>query len=57
MNLAGHVTELRKKHSDLARTIEEEQRRPGSNDLEINRLKRQKLKLKEEIERLEPQLH
>jgi hypothetical protein len=57
MNLAGHVNELKRKHADLARTIEEAQRRPGSDDLEITRLKREKLRLKEEIEKLAPQIH
>lgn len=57
MNLAGHLTELRKKHADLARVIEEEQRRPCANELEITRMKREKLKIKEEITRLSPQIH
>ncbi|WP_339948138.1 DUF465 domain-containing protein [uncultured Albimonas sp.] len=57
MNLAGHITELRRKHESLARTIEEEQRRPAMNDLELSRLKREKLKLKEEIVRLSPAIH
>lgn len=54
MNLAGHLTELRRKHATLARAIEDEQRRPSANDLEISRLKREKLKIKEEIARLAP---
>ncbi|MGM0583456.1 MAG: YdcH family protein [Pseudomonadota bacterium] len=57
MNLAGHLDQLRRKHADLGRLIEQEERRPGADNLEIKRLKREKLKLKEEIEKIEPRLH
>ncbi|MHA3976340.1 YdcH family protein [Halovulum sp. GXIMD14794] len=56
MSLSSHLTELRKKHEVLSRKIEEEQRSPGSDDLEITDLKRQKLHLKEEIERISHQM-
>ncbi|MSU88187.1 DUF465 domain-containing protein [Rhodobacteraceae bacterium 2CG4] len=52
MNLGSHLNELRKKHEVLSKKIEEEQRRPGSDDLEITDMKRQKLHIKEEIERI-----
>lgn len=52
MALAAHIAELSEKHRLLKRRIEEEISRPGSNDLEINRLKLAKLKLKDEIVRL-----
>ena len=52
MSLDGHLEELRKKHEALSLQVEEEQRAPGSSDLHITELKKQKLKLKEEIERL-----
>lgn len=55
MSMSSHVTELRKKHEQLDKMIEDEQRAPGSNDLTISKLKRQKLKLKEEIERASAQ--
>ena len=51
MALTARVDELRKKHEQLSSLIEQEQRSPGSDDLAISKLKRQKLKLKEEIER------
>lgn len=57
MNLTGHITELRKKHQHLARLIEDEQRRPSADDLELARMKREKLKIKEEISRLSPSIH
>ncbi|EPX84193.1 putative small protein [Rubellimicrobium thermophilum DSM 16684] len=52
MSLQAHLEELRRKHQALSEAVEAEQRRPGSNDLEIARLKKQKLQLKEEITRL-----
>ena len=52
MALAAHIAELSEKHRLLERKIEEETGRPGSDDLEINRLKLEKLKLKDEIVRL-----
>jgi len=52
MSMSSHLEELRKKHEVLSEQVEEVQRAPGSNDLEIVELKKQKLKIKEEIERL-----
>lgn len=56
MSLSSHLTELRKKHEMLSQKIEEEQRSPGANDLHVTELKRQKLHLKEEIERIAHQV-
>lgn len=52
MSLSGHLEELRRKHQTLSEAVEAAQRSPGSDDLEIARMKRQKLMLKEEITRL-----
>lgn len=52
MSLNAHLQELRKKHQSLSDQVEVEQRSPGVDDLRITELKKQKLKLKEEIERL-----
>ncbi|MBN9267533.1 MAG: DUF465 domain-containing protein [Hyphomicrobium sp.] len=52
MSLHAHLAELSEKHKLLDRRIEEEMSRPGSNDVEITRLKLEKLKLKDEISRL-----
>ena len=52
MSLSSHLNELRKKHEILAKKIEEEQRRPASDDLVISDLKRQKLHIKDEIQRI-----
>ncbi len=53
MALSAHLQELSEKHRQLERRIEEEIARPGSDDLAIRRLKQEKLKLKDEISRLE----
>lgn len=52
MSLSSHVEELKKKHQDLSEQVEEAQRAPGTSDFEIAELKKQKLRLKEEIARL-----
>ncbi|MDD9976997.1 MAG: DUF465 domain-containing protein [Boseongicola sp.] len=52
MSLSSHLQELRKKHATLSEEVEAAQRSPATDDLMITSLKKQKLKLKEEIERL-----
>ncbi len=52
MSVTSHVEELRKKHQTLSDAVERAQRSPGASDLEITEMKRQKLRLKEEITRL-----
>lgn len=52
MSLSSHVEELKKKHRLLSDEVEAAQAAPGSDDLEIAKLKKQKLVLKEEITRL-----
>ena len=52
MSLGSHLEELRKKHQDLSQRVEEAQRSLGVDGLEIQSLKKEKLRLKEEIERL-----
>ncbi len=53
MSLSAHLAELSEKHRVLERRIEAEQGRPGSSDQEIRRLKLEKLRLKEEIAKLQ----
>jgi len=57
MSLSSHLMELRKKHEFLSNEVEEAQRSPAFDDLQITALKKQKLKLKEEIERLSNPAH
>ena len=52
MALSAHLAELVEKHRLLERKIEEEMARPGSDELIVRRMKREKLRLKDEIERL-----
>jgi hypothetical protein len=52
MSVSGHLDELRRKHQSLSDAVEAAQRSPAFDDLEITRLKRQKLHIKEEITRL-----
>jgi hypothetical protein len=52
MSIASHISELKRKHEHLSTAVEAAQRRPAVDDLEIAGLKKQKLKLKEEIARL-----
>ena len=52
MALQSHIEELSEKHRALERKIEQELASPASSDQTIAELKRQKLKLKDEIEKL-----
>ena len=52
MTLSSHLQELRKKHQFLSDQVEAAQRSPSTDDLIITDLKKQKLRLKEEIQRL-----
>ena len=52
MSVNGHVEQLKKKHESLSEAVEEAQRAPGIDDLAVADLKKQKLRIKEEITRL-----
>ncbi|MEM9707845.1 MAG: DUF465 domain-containing protein [Pseudomonadota bacterium] len=52
MSLSSHLKELRRKHETLSQKVEDAQRTLSMDDLEVTKLKKQKLRLKEEIERL-----
>ncbi len=52
MSVTAHVEELKKKHEALSLKVEEAQRAPGTDDLELAAMKKQKLRLKEQITRL-----
>jgi hypothetical protein len=52
MSLGSHLQELKKKHANLAEKVEQAQRSPGIDDLKVRELKKEKLRLKEEISRL-----
>ncbi len=52
MTIASHLVELRRKHETLSEMVEQAQRSPASDALKLADLKKQKLRLKEEITRL-----
>ena len=52
MSVQSHVAELRKKHQNLSEAVERAQRAPGTDDISLSEMKREKLRLKEEIARL-----
>ena len=53
MSLTAHLSELRKKHASLAAKVEEAQRNPSVDTLTIRDMKKEKLRLKQEIEKLD----
>ena len=56
MTIEAHMSELERRHRALEREIDNAQSHSSSDDLKIAELKRQKLHLKEEIERLRHQV-
>jgi hypothetical protein len=52
MALQSHLAELERRHKALEREIEQELTHPAGDDLKLVELKRKKLLLKDEIERL-----
>jgi hypothetical protein len=52
MSLANHLEELQRKHGDIEREIDQAMAHPSVDDLEIVTLKRRKLAIKDEIEKL-----
>lgn len=52
MSLANHLEELQRKHGDIERQIDNALSHPSIDDLEIVDLKRRKLAIKDEIEKL-----
>lgn len=57
MSVESHLDTLRQKHQGLEMKIREEERRPGADSTEIRTLKREKLHLKDEIQRLSTTRH
>jgi hypothetical protein len=52
MNLQSHIDTLKTRHSVLETRIADEDGRPQPNPAALTKLKREKLRLKEEMERL-----
>ncbi len=57
MAIEARIRELGVRHQTLDRAIEDELRRPASDAMRLRELKRQKLKLKEEMETLRGRPH
>lgn len=56
MALEAHLEELSEKHRQLDKEIEQEIARPGSDDIKIAELKKEKLRLKDEINSLQEKI-
>ena len=57
MAIAARIRELDARHRSLEELIEDEVNHLSSDDLRVRELKRQKLRLKEEVEALRAQAH
>ncbi|MEW6390347.1 MULTISPECIES: YdcH family protein [unclassified Caulobacter] len=57
MAIESRIRELGSRHENLDRKIQEETNRPGYDPTLLRELKRQKLRLKEEIEGLRARMH
>jgi hypothetical protein len=55
MSQLDHIEALKEKHASLERAIDEETHRPLPDQAAIHDLKRQKLRIKDEIYQLEKQ--
>ena len=53
MSLESHIESLKGRHATLESRIHDEDTRPRPNDDALNRLKLEKLRLKDELERLQ----
>ena len=52
MALNAHLDTLKRKHQEMSDAVESAQRSPGVDDLRVATMKKEKLRLKEEITRL-----
>lgn len=53
MSLESHIEALSNRHSDLSAEVKAAQSSPGFDNLEISRLKRKRLFLKDQIRQLD----
>ena len=52
MSMQSHITELERRHAALEREIETAMLHPSVDNLEVADMKRRKLRLKDEIQKL-----
>ena len=57
MALEGHIQELSEKHKRLQELIEAEMSHPDWDEIRIQALKKEKLRVKDELERLRGSVH
>ena len=57
MALEGHIHELSEKHKKLEELIEDEMAHPDWSEERVAALKKQKLRIKDELERLRSSVH
>ena len=57
MAVDARIRELGSRHQSLERAIQDEMSRPAADDVRLRELKRQKLRLKEQIEGLRATMH
>ena len=56
MSLQSHLSELSAKHQELEHQLDDALQHPSIDSVEIARIKRRKLKLKDEMQRIEGEL-
>ena len=52
MSLTSHLMELRKKHEALSQRVEVESRSPATDSIALTEMKKRKLAIKQQIEKL-----
>ena len=57
MALQGHIQELSEKHRRLKELIEAEMAHPDWDQIRVSALKKEKLRIKDELERLRCNVH
>ncbi|MBI3675692.1 MAG: DUF465 domain-containing protein [Proteobacteria bacterium] len=57
MALQGHIQELSEKHQKLEEMIEAEMIHPDWDEIRVAALKKEKLRIKDELERLRTSVH
>jgi hypothetical protein len=57
MAMQGHIQELSDKHKKLEELIEAELAHPDWDEIRVSALKKEKLRIKDELERLRSDLH
>jgi hypothetical protein len=59
MSLSSHLAELKRRHGDLERELDEAMNHPSVDELDLATLKRRKLAIKDQIRKLTeaPALH